>query len=97
MLRKLMLSQPGTKRLLEQYGEQLICVRYRYDAKSRTRRKTVELDVEEVSWQPSAFRLRPEDLVGLRVARQEVELQCQINLSGDKWNPARRVWELRYD
>jgi hypothetical protein len=27
-------NQPGTKKWLEKYGENLICVRYRYDEKN---------------------------------------------------------------
>ncbi len=97
MLRNLKPGQPGTKRLLAQYGEQLLCVRYRYDAERKTRRKTVELLVEEVPWEVPATQLRPESLIGLRVGIQEVNLQRQIKLAGGKWNPAQRVWELRYD
>jgi hypothetical protein len=40
-------GQKGTKRLLEQYGDRLICVRYRYDAQQPRRFKTVELVVDE--------------------------------------------------
>jgi len=40
---KLKPGQKGTKALSEQYGDALICVRYRYDEVSRTRIKTVEL------------------------------------------------------
>jgi len=40
-------GQSGTKELVEQYGDRLVCVRYRYDATRRRRFKTVELIVEE--------------------------------------------------
>ena len=40
----------GTKRLVERYGERLVCVRYRYDAERRRRIKTVELIEEEADW-----------------------------------------------
>ena len=46
-------GQRGTKRLGKQYGDRLLCVRYRYDEKRRKRLKTVELIVDEVDWQPS--------------------------------------------
>lgn len=39
-------GQPGTKRLVEKYGDYLLCVRFKYDAESRQRLKTVELIVE---------------------------------------------------
>ncbi len=40
-------GQKGTKRLVEQYGKSLLCVRYRYDENRRVRLKTVEIIVEE--------------------------------------------------
>jgi hypothetical protein len=40
-------GQKGTKALLEQYGDKLLCVRYRYDEKRQVRIKTVELIVSE--------------------------------------------------
>src|SRR3990167_7220516 len=45
-------GQKGTKQLLAQYGDRLICVRYRYDAQRKKRFKTVELLVAERDWQP---------------------------------------------
>jgi hypothetical protein len=38
--------QKGAKKLLAQYGEQLVCARYRYDATRQRRLKAVELVVE---------------------------------------------------
>jgi hypothetical protein len=46
-------GQKGTKQLLAQYGEQLVCIRYRYDATRQRRLKTVELVVEETPWRPA--------------------------------------------
>jgi len=43
-------GQKGTKQLLEQHGDWLICVRYRYDAQRRKRFKSVELLVAERDW-----------------------------------------------
>lgn len=39
---KLKPGQKGTKKLLAEHGDALVCVRYRYDEASRTRTKTVE-------------------------------------------------------
>jgi hypothetical protein len=41
----------GSKKLLAEYGERLLCVRYRYDDEKRKRYKTVELIVAESDWQ----------------------------------------------
>ena len=45
-------GQNGTKRLLRQYGDQLVCVRYRYDKLRGKRLKTVELIIDEQDWVP---------------------------------------------
>ena len=37
----------GTKKCLQQYGDQLVCVRYRYDKHRNRRQTTVELIVDE--------------------------------------------------
>ena len=42
----------GTKQLLAQYGDRLICVRYRYDARRKKRLKTVEFVVAERDCEP---------------------------------------------
>ena len=90
-------GQKGTKKLCDRYGEQLVCVRYRYDAVRHRRLKTVELIVEEVPWRPERTARQGAETVGVRVAVHEVSLQRQVKLAGGRWNPARRVWELRRD
>jgi len=42
----------GTQALMKQYGERLVCIRYRYDPARKKRYKTVELIVTEEDWQP---------------------------------------------
>ena len=92
-LRKLNPGQKGTKKFLARYNEKLVCVRYRYDAAQRKRFTTVELIVEEVSWSPPEKPTR----IGLRVERQEIDLQRRIKQAGGKWNAIQRVWEIYYD
>jgi hypothetical protein len=82
-------GQKGTKKLLAEYGEQLVCVRYRYDLARRRRYKTVELIVEESVWLPE-----PEAIVGLRIAWEEQGLRSQVKAVGGVWNAERKVWEL---
>ncbi len=89
-------GRSGTKKLVEQYGERLVCVRYRYDEEKRKRYKTVELIIEETAWTPKR-QPRANEIVGIRVEVKEKELQNQIKREGGKWNPSDRVWEMRYD
>lgn len=44
--KRLLPGVPGTKRLLECYGDSLVCVRYRHSAESNQRYTTVELLVD---------------------------------------------------
>ena len=90
-------GQKGTKKLHDRYGDQLVCVRYRYDATRQRRLKTIELIVEEVPWRPERALRKGAEMVGVRVAVHEVALQRQVKLVGGRWNPAHRVWELRRD
>src|SRR5437773_7010531 len=90
-------GQKGTKQLLAQYGDRLICVRYRYDAQRKKRLKTVELLVAERDWQPPRPRFAHDQIVGLRVAFADVAVRDRVKQAGGTWNPERRVWQLRYD
>ena len=49
-------QQDGAKKLLALYGEQLVCVRYRYDTQQKKRLKTVELVVENAHGTPTRNR-----------------------------------------
>jgi len=90
-------GQRGTKQLLAQYGDRLVCVRYRYDAQQKKRFKTVELIVAECEWEPPPPRVADDAMVGVRVGLAEREVQSQVKQAGGKWNRRRQVWELRYD
>ena len=84
-------------RVLAQYDDRLIGVRYRYDAQRKKRFKTVELLVAERHWQPPRPRFAHDHIVGLRVAFANVAVRDRVKQAGGTWNPERRVWQLRYD
>jgi hypothetical protein len=89
-------GQNGTKKLLAQYGERLVRVRYRYDAERSIRIKTVELIVETMPWTPRsrAPRRVPTDMVGVAIAYGETELRARIKAAGGIWRPRHRLWEI---
>lgn len=97
MLRKMKPGQPGTKQLLEQYGEKLVCMRYRYDASTRKRIKTIEIVVAESEWLPPAQRFAKDEIVWLRIGFVERPKQQQLLAAGGKWDSKRCVWSIRYD
>ena len=91
----------GTKSLVAEYGRRLVCVRYRYDAAARVRYKTVELVIEQVSWDPGERAADPEGrpgrppaLVGVRVAYEDRALQQKIRQLGGRWVREQRLWVL---
>jgi len=90
-------GQNGAKQLQAQYGERLVCVRYRYDEHQQKRFKTVELIVEEREWRPNGEPGMNERLVGVQIAVREVKLRGRIKQAGGRWDAQRRVWELRYE
>jgi hypothetical protein len=89
-------GQNGTKKLVTQYGDRLLCVRYRYDAQRKVRHKTIELIVETTPWAPRARNARRalEDMVYVRVGFGEQELRGRIKAAGAIWRPRDKVWEV---
>ncbi len=85
---------PG-KRLVEKYGDSLLCVRHRYDEISGERLKTAEIIVEKKGGKPS-LRYRDEDVVSVSVAFTEKSLRHQLKAVGGRWDSEERVWRVRY-
>lgn len=87
-------GQKGTRKLMQMYGNELLCVRYRYDEARQKRVTTVELVVSEAPWQPPESKPAPTSLVKVRIAYDEKALQQQVREAGGEWNRAERVWEV---
>ena len=88
-------GQNGTKQLLKRYGDQLVCVRYRYDRARQKRLKTVELIVDEQDWVPDVI-IPADRRVGLKIGFNETELREQLKKAGGYWNPGKKAWILSY-
>jgi hypothetical protein len=91
-------GQPGTRKLVEQYGERLLRVRYVYDAERRRRLKTVELVLEAVPWEPRPRRPRrhDDDVVYVRIAYHETELRERAKRLGAIWRKDQKLWEITF-
>lgn len=89
-------GQPGTKKLVQQYGDKLVCVRYRYDAIRKERVKTVEVIVERNVWEPDGQRIPPNKRISIRVKLGEKDLGIRVKAAGGRWNRKKQVWELAY-
>ena len=89
-------GQRGTKSLAEQYGDALLCVRFRYDAESRQRLKTIELIVERANWTPPLPRYTADTLVPLRIDAADMPMRFQAKAAGGRWNPEKKLWLVKY-
>jgi hypothetical protein len=91
---KLKPGQRGTKHLLKQYGDRLVCVRYRYDEKSRKRYTTVELIEDEKPWEPVGCKSN--SIIQVQVSFDEVDLRQKVKNAGGKWSKSSKTWKIPY-
>ena len=89
-------GQPGTKKLVERYGENLVCVRYRCDEENKRTIKTIELIIENKLRQPNTKKIPLNKLINLRIKANEIELRKRVKKAGGKWNHLMQVWRLPY-
>lgn len=93
--RTLLPGKAGTKKLAEQFGDKLVCVRYKYDEINNYKVKTVELIVDEGIWKKTK-KLHPNKIVLVRIDYGEIDLAMVVKNSGGKWNKRERAWEISY-
>ena len=100
VVKKLNPGSPGTLKLAERYGNDLVCVRYRETDDRSHRLTTIELviDVRETRdiRTKSQPRLRNDDLVHLKIAPRETELRQRLQAFGARWNPDTQTWTTRW-
>jgi len=75
-------GQPGTKKLVDQFGEELVCVRYRYDTKNKQRLTTVEIIVDRQKWTLNETRTPPNKIKYLKIDYGERELALRVKSLG---------------
>lgn len=88
-------GQKGTTRLTKTYGDQLVCVRYRYDSRRGRRMTTVELVVDEQDWIPGTI-IAPDKRVLVRIGFDEMELRELVKQAGGYWHPQKKAWHLPF-
>jgi len=81
----------------DEYGDQFVCLRYRYDHEPRRKYKTSELVVEESDWNPVSLPVSgsiSEDLVGVEAKIEEFVLRTKVKHAIGRWDPQSRLWRL---
>lgn len=94
--RTLLAGQPGTKKWIDKYGRDLICVRYKYDPVKQKKFTTVELIAEERPSQSDKDKIHQSKIIKIRIGYNEADLQRKVKSFGAKWNRDQKVWELPY-
>jgi hypothetical protein len=89
-------GQNGTKQFVKQYGDALVCVRYRYDAEARKQYKTVEIIVSESDWTPPPAKYPDSTLVPLKIGIKETAAQAQVRAVGGRWDQGKKLWFVPY-
>lgn len=87
-------GQPGTRKLVQEYGERLLRVRYRCDALKRKRYTTAEIIVDQSDWDPLPSKVARREKVAVRIGVAETRLREKVKAAGGRWDPARRLWFL---
>ena len=82
-------DQAGAIRLARQYGDALLCVRYRQDPKGVTRYTTVELIVDRAT-----IAARSTRIVGVRIQFGEKDLGIRARNAGAKWDKEAKLWRM---
>lgn len=93
--RRIPAGKPGTKKLIERYGEDLVCVRYKYDKENGIKYKTVELIIDKGLWNPDRLR-KEEETVAVKINFNEFDKRQKIRDAGGRWNKEMKVYELSY-
>ncbi len=94
--RKIRAGGTGTKKMVEKYGNRLLCVRYIYDVVRGIKIKTVELIEEQRPWKAGQHHIPPNKIMHLRVEYGEVKIGQLIKSCGGRWNKLAGYWELPY-
>lgn len=90
-------GQPGTIKLLKQYGPALRCVRYVHDHETGERYKSIELIQTTYSGPTPADRVPPTVWVGIEIAPNESELRRKIKALGGRYDTDDQLWFVRHE
>ena len=88
--KKIKPSQRGAIKLARNYGDELLCVRYRENSDGTERLTTVELVVERV-----VIQKRDDPVVSFKLKQDEIDLRRRAMAKGAKYDGQNYMWKLR--
>lgn len=95
--RKIYPGQPGTQKWIKKYGDDLVCIRYKYDPDTHRKMITVELVVEEKEWHKNYDHIPENKMMAIRIEYGERELGLKVRSVGGTWNRKEKLWYLPWN
>ncbi len=95
-IKKIKPGMKGTKKLVNTYGDKLVCVRYRRDDERNRKMKTIELIIDESPVTKNKKSIPANKIMRIEVKYGEVKIGRIIRSAGGRWNAKEKVWELPY-
>jgi hypothetical protein len=92
--RKLTPGEPGTKRWMEKFDKDLLCVRYHYDENNDIKLTTVEIIVKKTVWKKNFSKVPANKIINIRIDYGEAHLAKVVKTAGGRWNREIKLWEL---
>lgn len=89
VVKKLAPTSRGAIKLAVQFGETLLCVRHRVDAKAKFRFTTVELLVGR-----APIKVKSQKYVDVQIDWNELSLQQVVKAAGARWDGKAKVWRM---
>jgi hypothetical protein len=86
------------KRYQRQFGDALVCVRYRINPETARRYTTVEIvmDEKQLPGFPALGGTTDGTLVALAITHGETELRQRVKQAGARWDQNRKAWIVPY-
>lgn len=94
--RTLLPGQPGTKKWIERFGNDLVCVRYRNDLERNEKWITAEIIIERQEKKSEKGRIPINKIMDIRIEYGERELAQKVKSLGGRWDRQNKVWRLSY-
>lgn len=82
-------GERGTIRLMHEYGDQLVCVRYRASGTGEERLTTVELIIDR-----AVIRKRWDEIVSFKIKDDEAKLRREALRRGAWFDAKTKLWKL---
>jgi hypothetical protein len=93
--RRLRPGKTGTRQALSPYGHRPVCVRCGCHPQRKQRLKTAEILVAERDGEPPPAHFAPAEIVGVRVALDEVTIRDQVNRAAARWTVSQVALRVR--